>query len=85
MQHTPGYRIKLHNALITPILLAGAPRQFAIINATLGAAIVLGLHAIYLLPLFIVLHIVAVFLAKKDPYFFEIFLRHIKQKKFYNI
>ena len=80
---TPGYRIRLHNALIMPILLGGAPRQFAIINGTLCAAFVLGLRVIYMLPICIVLHIAAVFLAKKDPYFFEVMLRHIRQKRYY--
>jgi len=83
MQVTPGYRIKIHNSLTTPILLAGAPRQFAILNATLGAALILGLHAFYLLPLFVIFHLTAVFFAKKDPYFFEIVLRHLRQKKYY--
>lgn len=85
MQNTPGFRIKLHNSLVAPILLAGAPRQFAILNGTIGAALILGLHAFYLLPIVIGLHLIAVFFAKKDPYFFEVLLRHIKQKKYYRI
>ena len=80
---TPGYRIRLHNSLTTPIMLGGVPRQFAILNWTICAALVLGMHAIYLLPLFIVFHVTAVFFAKKDPYFFEVILRHLRQKKFY--
>lgn len=85
MQKTPGFRLKLHNSLVMPIMLAGAPRQFAILNGTIGAALILGLHAIYLLPLFIIFHLIAVILAKKDPYFFEVLLRHIKQKKYYRV
>lgn len=81
----PGYRIVLHNSLTTPILLGGAPRKFAILNWTIGAALVMGLRAVYLLPFFIVFHLGAVFLAKKDPDFFEVVLRSLKQKKFYNV
>lgn len=84
MSHTPGFRIKMHNSLTSPILLAGAPRKFAILNGTLGAALVFGLHVVYLLPLFIGLHLAAIFFTKKDPYFFDILLRHLKQKTFYN-
>ncbi len=80
---TRGFRIALHNSLTTPIFLGGVPRKFAILNWTLCAAMVLGLRAVYLLPIFIALHLVAVFLAKKDPDFFEVILRLIKQKKFY--
>lgn len=82
---TAGFRIKLHNSLVTPLLIAGAPRKFAILNSTIGAAMVLGLHAIYTLPLFVITHLVAVFLAKRDPNFFDVLLRHIKQKKYYRI
>ncbi|MBN1684812.1 MAG: VirB3 family type IV secretion system protein [Gammaproteobacteria bacterium] len=82
---TPGYRITLHNSLTTPILLGGAPRRFAILNGTICAAFVLGLQLFYLLPVFIVIHIVAVILAKRDPYFFEVVLRHLRQKKYYEV
>lgn len=85
MHHqTPGYQVKLHQALIMPILLGGAPRRFAILNGTIGAAFVLGMHLLYLLPLFIILHIVAVLMTKRDPYFFEIMLRHIRKKTYYD-
>ncbi|MBU0455784.1 MAG: VirB3 family type IV secretion system protein [Pseudomonadota bacterium] len=80
-----GYRIKLHHSLVTPMMLAGVPRKFAIFNGTIGAAMVLGLHAFYMLPVCVGLHVVAMVLAKKDPYFFEIVLRHMKQKKFYGV
>ena len=81
---TPGYRIKLHSSLVTPIMLGGAPRRFAILNGTICAAFVLGLHAIYTLPLFVIFHILAVFFAKRDPHFFDVLLRHLQQKKYYN-
>ena len=81
--NTPGFRIALHNSLTTPIMLGGAPRKFAILNWTLGAALVLGLRAFYILPVFVILHIAAVFFAKKDPDFFEVILRLLKQKRFY--
>jgi len=28
---------------------------------------------------------VAVFFAKKDPYFFDVILRHLRQKRFYSV
>ena len=82
---TPGFRIRLHNALVTPIMLMGVPRRLAIINGTLCAAIVLGLHAIYIIFLFIAIHLAAMVLAKKDPHFFEVMLRHTRQKRFYDV
>lgn len=79
----PGYRVSLHNALTTPVMFGGVPRNFAILNWTACAALVLGMRLIYLLPIFLGLHIAAVFLAKKDPDFFDVILRMLKQKKFY--
>lgn len=82
-QATPGFRIRLHNSLTIPILLAGAPREFSILNWTICLALVLGLHAVYLLPFFLIFHFAAVFFAKRDPYFFTVIMRHLRHKKFY--
>ena len=40
----PGFEVVLHRSLTEPILLAGAPRSFAILNGTLAASIGLGLR-----------------------------------------
>jgi len=82
---TPGFRIKLHQSLISTILIAGAPRRFFILNSTVCVALALGMHLYYMLLLGLGLHIVAVVLAKKDPLFFEIILRYFKQKKYYDV
>ena len=82
---TPGYRIKLHNSLVMPIMLGGVPRRFAILNGTLCAAVVLGLRAYYALPLFIILHIIGVVLTKRDPYFFDVLMRSLRKKKYYDV
>jgi type IV secretory pathway TrbD component len=81
----PGFRIKLHQSLIAPILFAGVPRKFAILNGTISAALGLGLHLYYILLIGIGLHFLAAFFAKKDPLFFEIILRYLKQRQFYDI
>lgn len=82
---TPGYQVPIHNSLTTPILLAGVPRRFAILNGTLAAALVLGLHSWLGIPICLVLQFIGVFLTKRDPYFFEIIRRHVKQKNFYGV
>ena len=81
----PGYQITIHQSLNQPILLAGVPRRFAVANGTIGAAIVLGMHSLWGIPIFIVLHVIAMVLTKRDPYFFEIMRRHIKQKSYYGV
>jgi type IV secretion system protein TrbD len=82
---TLGFRIKVHNALTTPLTIAGVPRNFAILNGTICLAFVLGLRAFYTLPLFIILHFIAALMTKNDPHFFEVLSRHIKQKKYYRV
>ncbi|MFZ9035025.1 MAG: VirB3 family type IV secretion system protein [Francisellaceae bacterium] len=82
---TPGFAIKIHNSLTTPMLTAGVPRQFFILNATLCAAIVLGMQSWYGIPIFIILHTIAVMMTKKDPQFFQTMVRHVKQKNYYDV
>ncbi len=80
-----GYQITLHKSLVMPVLFAGVPRRFAILNGTFCAALVLGLHAWYVLPICLLVHIVAVYVTKRDPYFFDVLNRHLAKKSFYGI
>jgi type IV secretion system protein VirB3 len=77
----PGYEVALHRALTEPILLAGAPRSFAILNGTLAAAIGLGLR-LWIAGLLIWLagHAVAVWATRKDPAFLIVLSRHARHK-----
>ena len=60
MEHEiPGYAVPLSRSLTTPLLLAGAPRAMAILNGTLTAALGLGLHCLYAIPLGVVVHVAA--------------------------
>ena len=78
-----GFEIPLHQALTEPILLGGAPRAVAIANGTLAAALGLGLQ-LWLIGLFvwIVGHSTAVYVARKDPIFMEVLIRHVRHKGF---
>ena len=69
------------NALTEPILLGGAPRTVAIANGTLAAAVGLGLQLwIPGVVLWIVGHSLAVWGARVDPQFMQVFARHIKHR-----
>ena len=78
----PGYEVPLHRSLTEPILLAGAPRSFAILNGTLAAAIGLGLR-LWIAGLLIWLagHAVAVWVTRKDPEFLTVLSRHARHKE----
>ncbi len=77
----PGFEVPLHRSLTEPILLGGAPRTVAIANGTLGAAVGLGMQ-LWLsgLALWIVGHSLAVWGARLDPQFMQVFARHIKHR-----
>lgn len=77
----PGYEVALHRSLTEPVLLAGAPRGFAILNGTLAAAVGLGLR-LWLAGLIIWLvgHAFAVWVTRKDPEFLTVLSRHARHK-----
>ena len=78
-----GFEIPIHRALTQQIMIGGVPREIAILNGTLTAALVLGMHSIIGLPLGLVIHIASAALSKKDPQFFQTFRRQIKQRNYY--
>ena len=60
-----------------------APRNVAIINGTLAAAIGLGLQLwIAGLAIWLIGHGAAVLAAKRDPQFMDVLKRHIRHKPF---
>jgi type IV secretory pathway TrbD component len=82
---TPGYHIPIHSSLTTPLLMAGAPRTFTLLNGTFAAAATLGLHSFYAIPVCAIIQIIMAALTKKDPYCGQVIIRHIRQKNYYGI
>lgn len=73
----------LHRALTEPILLGGAPRAAAILNGTLACAIGIGLRLwVAGLVLGLLGHSLAVWGAKIDARFLEVFARHLKHRSY---
>lgn len=74
-----GYVVPVHRALTEHILLGGAPRGLAIANATLAAAIGLGLRLwIAGVVIFLAGHAVSVWAARRDPQFVDVARRHLR-------
>ncbi|NKB53752.1 MAG: conjugal transfer protein TrbD [Rhizobiaceae bacterium] len=81
-----GYVIPLHRSLTERIMLGGAPRNVAIINGTIAAAIGLGLQLwIAGAAIWLAGHGVAVLAAKRDPQFMDVLMRHIRHKPFLGV
>lgn len=80
--HSLGFEVPIHRALVEPILLGGAPRSIAILNGTLAAALGLGLQMWVGGFLFWAIgHSIAVIVAKHDPLFAPVLIRHVKQAR----
>lgn len=83
MKHIEGFEVPLHRSLTEPILLGGAPRSVAIVNGTLAAAIGIGLQVwIVGIAMGIAGHLLAVWGAKLDPLFLDVFARHVKYRAY---
>ncbi len=76
-----GYEVPVHRSLTEVILLGGVPRTPALLLWTIAAAIGLGLQQIWVLPAAFALHFALVAMTRKDPYFFEVFIRALKTPK----
>ena len=81
-----GYAVPVHRALTEHILLGGAPRGLAIANATLAAAIGLGLRLwIAGVVIFALGHAVSVWTARRDPQFVDVARRHLRFPNFLRV
>ncbi len=82
-ESTQGFEVPLHRSLTEPMLLGGAPRNVAILNGTLAAAIGIGMQLwIAGLVLWVTGHTAAVWAARKDPQFMDVLLRHVRHKPY---
>jgi type IV secretory pathway TrbD component len=78
------YRLALRTSLSRPILMGGVPRSFAILNATIGAAIGLGLQQPLIgFPLWLILQAGAAWAAARDPWFIDTWPRHMAKPPFF--
>ena len=74
-----GYEALVHRALTEQILLGGAPRNVAILNGTLAAALGLGLRLWTPgLAFWLIGHAAAVWAAKRDAQFVDVTRRHLR-------
>ena len=85
--HLPeGFEVPLHRSLTESILLGGAPLSVAIVNGTFAAAIGIGLQVwIVGLALGLAGHLLAVWGAKVDPQFMDVFARHVKYRSYLDV
>jgi type IV secretion system protein TrbD len=78
--------VPVHRALIEPILLAGAPRGFAILSGTVAAAVGIGLRLwLFGLVIGILGHMLGVWIGKRDPDALTVAQQHLKLPVFFDV
>jgi type IV secretion system protein VirB3 len=83
---TEGFEVPLHRSLTESLLLGGAPRSVAIVNGTLAAALSVGMQLWVIgISAGILGHALAVWGAKLDPQFMDVFSRHLKYRSFLDV
>lgn len=81
-----GFVMPLRTSLTRPILMGGAPRGFAVLNATLGAAIGFGLQQpLIAAPLWMIAQACAAWAAARDPWFLETWPRHMAKPVYFDV
>ena len=69
MERSQTTKVLIHRSLTEEIMLGGVPRNMAILNGTVGAAIGVGGGSFILIPIFISIHLLLALLHKNDPLF----------------
>lgn len=78
-----GYEVPLHTSITQPILLGGVDRNIALMIWTPVAAFSLPLGYFYIaIPIGLILHAIIAWFTSKEPHFYVIMRRHLKQKSF---
>lgn len=81
-----GYVVPLRTSLTRPILLGGAPRAYAILNATIAAAIAFGLQQPLIgLPLWAFIQAIGAYAAARDPWFLDTWPRALAKPSWFGV
>lgn len=75
----------LHQALIKPVVLLGAPRGLTIINIVFSLCMFMSFKAWWVIVFTVVTQSIGVCMVKNDPDFMEVLLRHLKHQDFYDV
>jgi type IV secretion system protein TrbD len=86
-EHEPkGFHLLLHTSLTRPLLLGGVPRTFAILNATVAAAIAFGLQQPLIgIPLWIAVQAAGAFASARDPWFLDTWPRAMAKPSYFSV
>ncbi|NKB82805.1 MAG: conjugal transfer protein [Nitrospirales bacterium] len=72
MHDDEGYTTPIYQALTRPVLLAGVPRNMAILVWVITTAVGFGMQEIWAFGIGFVLHVAVAMGTRHDPHFFDI-------------
>lgn len=85
LEEPEGYRIALRTSLTRPLLIAGVPRTFAIMNATVAAAIAFGLQQPLIgIPLWAIIQGAGAYASVRDPWFLDTWPRAMAKPSYFS-
>lgn len=76
-------KIPFYQAVTQRNMVAGIPRNVAVLMGTFAAAMFFGLQSLFILPVLAVLWTALHLLYKQDDYFLEILIQHIKERDYF--
>ena len=76
-----GYEVPFHRSLSDVMLIGGVPRMPAILLWTTFAALGFGMQQLWVVPIAISLHMLLAALTRRDPFFFDVFVRALRSPK----
>jgi type IV secretion system protein VirB3 len=82
-ENIEGFEVPVHTALSKPRLVAGIPRDVAILNFTVAAALILGLQSWWSIPIYSAIHVACVIATKYEPQWPEALRRNMRLKTHY--
>ena len=74
---------KVVQCLTEPILWAGVPRDMFLLNVMIAVLMIMIFHFLHYLAIAAVAHVAFVYLAKREPLFFQIFFRARRLNKYF--
>jgi len=78
MERPEGFVVPLHQSLVTPQLVVGAPRQITFLVGSISAALSFGMQVLWAgAAIWIPVHGIAAYLCRNDPEFFGVLFRAI--------
>jgi type IV secretion system protein TrbD len=80
-----GFEVPIHQSLTDRQMLAGIPRDLAILIWTFVAAFTMPVQTWYALPIGLFLHVLSYRAVKRDPDFYDVLRRALRYRVFYRV